>query len=85
MTSQRAANFQGTQNRRFGVITEHQRAAVAGRHAQEFAFCFGLSELLGSPNNLLQRIELSALLVNRQLRIADNVNEENMSDLQLNL
>ena len=68
MTSQRAADFHGTQNRRFGMIAEHQRAAVAGGQTQEFAFCFGLPELLGSLNNLLQRLDLRALFVNRQLR-----------------
>jgi hypothetical protein len=40
-------------------------------------------KLLGRANDLSQLIDSNALLINRKLRVADNVDEENMCDLKL--
>jgi len=40
-----------------------ERAAVAGRQAEQFARRFGAPKLLGCPNDLLERLQLVALLV----------------------
>ena len=43
--------------------------------------CFGDAELLSPTHNLLQLLELLALLVDEQLRVTDDVEEEHMPNL----
>ena len=50
MTLERFADFQSAENRRLGAVAKNQRAAVTRRQAEQFAFCFGLFELLGAAN-----------------------------------
>ena len=75
---------QRAENGRLQSVAKHERPAVAGRQAQEFAFRLGDSDLLRSAHNPAQRLDLFALLGNQQLRVADNVDKKDMPDLQLN-
>ena len=38
-----------------------------------------------SPNNLVERMQIIALLIDQQLGVTDNVDEEDMRDLELDL
>ena len=46
---------------------------------------FSFLELLGQANNPVEFINSAVLFVNRELRVADNVEEENVRDLKLDL
>src|SRR5437016_201247 len=46
---------------------------------------FGFAELLRAADNLVQLLEQSALLINQQLGVADDVDEKDIGDLKLNL
>jgi hypothetical protein len=46
---------------------------------------FGFAELLSAANNLVQQLKQAVLLINQELGVADNVDEEHISDLQLDL
>src|SRR5262249_47748387 len=52
------------------------------RQSQQFAFCFSRTELCGATHNPAQRLDLFALLGNQQLRVAGNVDDQDMPDLQ---
>jgi hypothetical protein len=41
--------------------------------------------LLGQPNNLVEFLNSRVLLVNGELRVTDNVDEENVRDFQFDL
>jgi hypothetical protein len=81
----RFADLDCAPDRCFRSISKHQRAAVPGRQAQEFASCFGQAELFGATDNLLQRFELFTLLVNKQLRVTHDVDEQDVPDLELHI
>ena len=65
------------------MISKHQRAAIAGRQAEQFSFGLSEPELLGLLNNFLYRFNLRTLFVNRELRVTNNVDEQDMPDLEL--
>jgi len=50
---------------------EHQRHAIAGRQAPQFARFVGAPEFRAGANALVQRLEKFALLVIQQPRVAD--------------
>src|SRR4029450_459515 len=47
-----------------------------------FALRFSQTELLGSAHDLLQGLQLVPLLGNEQLRVADDVDKQDMPDLE---
>ena len=49
---------------------------------KKFAFGFGDAELFRSAHNLFQLLKLLALLVDEQLRVTDDVDEQDMADLE---
>src|SRR5205814_4639094 len=57
----------------------------AGRNLKQAVRRFGALKLFGSANNLAQFLDCRVLLVNRKLRITDNVDEKDMSNLKLDL
>src|SRR5690349_9589448 len=85
MTLKRLADFQSAEHRRLGAVAKDQSATIARREAEQFAFCFGLFELLGAANNLSKRLQLVALLRDQQLRVANDIDEENVTDLKLHV
>src|SRR5207245_3211263 len=50
-----------------------------------YAVCFGHEELLRSANDLFYLLKLLALLVDEQLRITDDVDEQDMSDFKFHI
>ena len=79
------ADFHGAENRSFGAVAENKGAAVARREREQLAFSLGGTELLGSTDDLFQLLQQAGLLANEQLRIADDVDEQNMADLELHV
>jgi hypothetical protein len=62
----------------------NERSTIACRQSKQFAFSFSRAELRSAAHNPAQHLELFALLGNQQLRVANNVDEQDMPDLQLN-
>src|SRR5207237_2787310 len=65
------------------TFIEDQRHAVAGRDFQYTIGRFSFLELLGQANNPVEFINSAVLFVNGELRVADDVEEENVRDLKL--
>jgi len=82
---ERFTDLKGTKHRRFRSRPKNQRSAVTGWKPQQFAFGLRRFELFCRLNNRLQRLELFALLINQQFGIADDVDEQDMSDFELQL
>ena len=70
---------------RFRTGTENKCATIAGRQPQQFAFCFGPTDLFGSANDFLQFSNLLTLFIDQQLRVTDNVDEQDMADFKLHV
>jgi hypothetical protein len=66
-------------------VTKNQRCPIARRQTQQLAFCFRQSELLRSANNFFQLTNLLSLLVNEQLRVTDDVDEQDVPNLELEI
>jgi hypothetical protein len=62
MIFQRLSDFHRAKNWRPGVVPKNQGATITCGQAQEFAFGLSKPELLGSPHDLLQFLQLLALL-----------------------
>src|SRR5436190_10141574 len=69
----------------FGSIVKDERHPVAGRNGNQPSICLGGAELVGAANDLIEQFEYSPLFVNQQLGVADDVDEQYISDLQLDL
>ncbi len=85
MTLQCLADFQRAQNWRFRSVSKNKRATIARRQTHQFPFCFGETELLGTAHDLLQRLNLLALLVDEQFGVTDDVDEQDVSDLKFHV
>src|SRR5437867_6996753 len=81
----RTAQLDRAANRRFGTGVKDQSHAVAGGDLDQALRRVGLLKLVGRANDLGQLIDVCVLLVNRKLRIPDDVDEQDMCDLELNL
>src|SRR5438874_4962936 len=82
---QSAADLKGTLRRFLRTLVEHQRHAVPGGNLQDPIGRFSFLKSLGQMNNLVELLNSRVLLVNGELRITDNVDEENVRNLQLDL
>src|SRR5438552_1929197 len=82
MLPELAGNFHRAPDRRLRTAAKNQCTAVARRQTKQFIFCLRQAELLRSTNDLLQRLKLLALLVNEQLRVTDNVDEQDVTDFE---
>src|SRR5207249_9667704 len=67
----------------FRALVKNQRHPVTGRNFNQAARAFSLLKLLGGANALSQVINRRALIVNRQLRVANDVDEQDVGDLEL--
>ena len=79
MSSHRPADLLCAFHRRFPAGAKNERAAIAGRETKEFAFRFPGAELLSRAHDLLQLLQLRALLADQQLRVTNDIEEENVS------
>jgi hypothetical protein len=64
---------------------EDERHAIARGAFNQSAIRIRISESLRTPDNLVQPITQSALLINRVPRVTYDVHEQDISDLKLNL
>jgi len=64
---------------------EDERHAIAAGAFNQSASRLRLSDSLRTPDNLVQPITQSALLINRVRRVTYDVHEQDMGDLELNL
>jgi hypothetical protein len=85
MRFQSTANLQGAFNRFLRTSVEDERHAIAPGAFNQSASRIRLSESLGTPDNLVQPITQSALLINRVPRVTYDVHEQDIGDLELNL
>jgi hypothetical protein len=81
MASQRIANLERAGNRGVRCCRKDERHPVSSRQACQFASSVGCAERIASPNSFIERMQIIALLVDQELRVTDNVDEENMPDL----
>src|SRR3954471_1848027 len=79
------ADLEGALRRFLRTFIEHQRHAVAGRNLQDPIGRFSFLVLLRRANNPVEFINSAVLFVNRKLRVADDIEEENVRDLKLDL
>src|SRR3989441_43217 len=69
----------------FRALVKNQRHPVTGWDLDQAGRGFGVLKLLGRANGLSQFINRRALFVNRKLRVANDVDEQDMGDLELDL
>ena len=69
----------------FWTLVENQRHPIPSRKLDQSVGLLRALKFLRVTNNLIQSLQHSTLVVNQQLRIPDNVNEEDMTYLQLDL
>src|SRR5437899_6542458 len=62
-----------------------QRHSVAGWNPSQTARSFGSLKFLGRANNPVQFLNPRVLLVNRKLRVTNDVDEQDMGDFELDL
>src|ERR1017187_491439 len=72
-------------HRLFRALVKNQRHPVAGRDLDQSGRGFSVLKLLGRANGLSQFVNRRTLLVNRKLRVANDVDEQDMGDLELDL
>jgi hypothetical protein len=85
MTFELLTNLNRTENGRFGTGAKNKRATIARRQTEQFAFRFGEPELLGAAHDFLQLLNLVSLLVDHQLRVTDDVDEQDVPDLEFHV
>jgi hypothetical protein len=85
MTLQRLRNLDRTLRWCFGTGAENQSHSVARRETDQFSGGIGLLEFAGPGNDFVQLALNFALLFKQQLRITDNIDEQNMPDFQARL
>ena len=85
MFLERAADLHRALHRRFRTGVKDQRHPVAGWDSNQTVRGFGSLKLLGGANNLVQFLNRRVLVVNRKLRVANDVDEQDMRDLELDL
>lgn len=84
MILERATNLCGTTNGRLRTCVKDQRHAVARWDLNQAISRLGFLKLVRRANDLCQFIDGCVLLINGKRRIANDVDEQNMPDLQLN-
>src|SRR4029077_11269217 len=85
MFLERAADLHRALRRRFWARVKYQRHPVAGWDPNQTARSFGSLKLLGCANDPVQFLNRRVLVVNRKLRVANDVDEQDMGDFELDL
>ncbi len=80
-----AADLHRALHRRFRIGVKYQRHPVASWDPNQTARGFGSLKLLGGANNPVQFLNRRVLVVNRKLRVANDVDEQDMGDFELDL
>src|SRR5947208_8895908 len=85
MFLERAADLHRALRRRFRIGVKDQHHPVAGWDPNQSARSFGSLKLFGGANNSVQFLNRRMLVVNRKLRVANDVDEQDMGDFELDL
>ena len=85
MIFERSAQFHHAANGRLRSGIKDQRHAVAGGDFDQTLCRLSFLKLLGRTDDLRQLINSSALLINRKLLVANDVDEQDMGDFELDL
>ena len=85
MFLERAADLHRALRGRFRTGVKDQRHPVAGWDLDQTARGFGSLKLLGRANNPVQLLNRRVLVVNRKLRVTNDVDEQDMGDFELDL
>src|SRR2546428_2196368 len=80
-----ATDFERAFHWLFRALVKNQRHAVTDWDLDQSGRGFGVLNLLGRANGLIQLINRRALIVHRTLRVTDDVDEQDMRDLELDL
>ena len=85
MFLERAADLHRALHRRFRTGVKDQHHPVASWDPNQTVRGFGSLKLFGGANNPVQFLNRRVLLVNRKLRVTNDVDEQNMGDFELDL
>src|SRR6267154_1736889 len=85
MFFEKTADLNRALRRRFLTGVEDHRHAVAGRDFYQLTRSFGFLVLIRTADDCRQLVNYRPLLVNRKLRVTNNVDEEDMRDFKPNL
>jgi hypothetical protein len=85
MLFKRPTDFDSALRRCFWARVKDERHPVAGCDLNQTIVCFSFLKLLSPENDLGQLIDSCVLLVNRKLRITNNVDKKNVCDLERDL
>ena len=80
-----AADLHRALRRRFRTRVKCQRHTVPGWDPSQTARGVGSLKLLGRANNPVQFLNRRVLVANRKLRVANDVDEQDMGDFELDL
>ena len=72
-------------HRLFRALVKNQRHPIPARDLCQSTISFGVLKPLGPPDSASQFINCPMLIVNRKLRVTNDIDEQNMRDLELNL
>jgi len=75
------ADLDRTPRRRFWTFKKNQRHPIANGKSNQFPCFFGNAELFGTTDNLSEVLHVLTLLVEKQLRITDQIHEQNVPNL----
>jgi hypothetical protein len=78
-------NFQSALHRCLRICPENKRHPIACREPDQFSFGLGFAKFPGAANDFIQFTQQSALLINEQFRVADDVDEQDVANLQTGL
>jgi hypothetical protein len=80
-----AADLHRALHRSFRTCVEDQRYAVASWDFEQTARSFGSLKLFGGANDPVQFLNRRVLVVNRKLRVADDVDKQDVPNLELHI
>jgi hypothetical protein len=85
MFLERAADLHRAVRRRFWTRVKDQHHPIASWDPNQTVSGFGSLKLFGDANNPVQFLNRRMLVINRKLRIANDVDEQDMGDFELDL
>ena len=85
MFLEHAADLHRALRRRFRIGVKDQHHPIARWDPNQTVRGFGSLKLFAGANNPVQLLNRRVLVVNRKLRVANDVDEQNMGDLELDL
>ena len=75
-------NLQRTDDGRIRRAGKDKSHAIASRQRGQLTGSVGVAESISCSHDLIEGVQVIALLINQQLGVTDNIDEQNMRDLQ---